>query len=414
MTFKNKNYVRMKTISFICSLILSISFGGFTGCSDMNDTQQEFIEMGSRIYAGKIDSLVVNGGNRRVQITGLMYYAYTAESCMIKWGSDSVTVSLKAYAIDDTLNVIIPDLEEGSHQFFVRTFDKDGNSSLEETCLGYSYGEQYILQATPKLVSQMSAEPSGIVLQWNTSDSAEGVELVYESNEGEKTLLLPGNVKETKISDWKLNGYLKVRTLLLPEKKAIDMFYTDWLTQRFPEFVEFAIDKTKIKPLKLSKDATTGYNGKMEGVFDGVIAGGGSQFHSGDGVGVPQHLTFDLGVQSSFTRLEMWARSDGYNNWNPKKIQFWGIADITGAEISLPSMDAGWEAEAEAKGWVKLLEGVCNHPVNNRLNFDDTTSRIRYLIIRTTEVYGGPSSGSGAYVILQEIDLHANYIAELE
>jgi hypothetical protein len=380
----------------------------------MNDTQQEFIDMGSRIYAGKIDSLVVHGGDRRVQIRGLMYYAYTAESCVIKWENDSVTVPLNGYAINDTLKVIISGLEEGSHQFFVRTCDKDGNRSLEETCFGYSYGEEYILQAAPKFISQMSAEPSGIVLVWNVSDDAEEVELVYESNEGEKTLLLSGDVKETRIADWKLGGYLKTRTRLLPERDAIDMFYTDWLTQRFPEFVEFTIDKTKITPLKLSKDATTGYSGRIEGVFDGTIAAGGAQFHSGDGVGVPQHLTFDLGVQTSLTRLEIWARSDGYNNWNPKKIQIWGIADITGAEIALPSMDAGWETEAEAKGWIKLMDGVCNEPVNNRLSFDDTTSKIRYIIIRTTEVYGGPSSGSGAYVIIQEINLYANYIAEFE
>lgn len=386
---------------------------GLMGCSDMNDTQKEFVEMGSRIYAGKIDSLTVHGGDRRVRIEGLMYYAYTAEKCIIKWEGDSIITSLDGYAKDDTFSIIISDLEEGTWLFYVRTLDREGNSSLQETCMGYSYGEQYILSADPKLVLQMRAEPSGMVLLWNTSEDAVSVEVAYESNTGEKTLTLPGDVKETGLPDWKLGGYVKTRTQLLPEKDAIDMLYTDWVTQYFPVFVEFELDKSKIVPLKLSKDATTGYSGKIEGVFDGVLNTGGAQFHSGDGVGVPQHLTFDLGVSTTLTRLEMWARSDGYNNWNPKKIQFWGIADMTDAEITLPSMDAGWEAEAEAKGWKKLLEGTCNDPVNNRLQFDAPDTRMRYLIVRTTEVYGGPSSGSGAYVILKEITLYANYIADL-
>jgi hypothetical protein len=116
----------------------------------------------------------------------------------------------------------------------------------------------------------------------------------------------------------------------------------------------------------------------------------------------------------------MWARSDGYNNWNPRKIQFWGLADIPSADltsktITLPSTDPGWEAEAQAKGWIKLLDATCSDPVNNRMQFDEASqTKIRYLIVRTTEVHGAPSTGSGAYVILQEITLHTDLIENLD
>jgi hypothetical protein len=386
------------------------------GCSGMNDTQQEFIEMGSRIYAGKIDSLVVRGGDHRVQISGLMYYAYTAEKCVIEWGTGVDTISLDQYAKGDTLKVIIPGLEEGAHYFYVRTFDKEGNRSLQETCMGYSYGEQYILQAGSKVILEMNAEPSGMVLVWGTSEDAVSVEVKYESSMGEETLTLPGDVAETKLPDWKLSGYIKTRTQLLPEEGAIDMLWSDWVTQYFQDNVEFKLNKSKIKPLKLPRDATTGYSGKEEGVFDGIVKASGNQFHSGSGVGVPQHLTFDLGVLTDLTRVEVVARGDvgdTYHNWNPKKIQFWGIADTTGAKITLPSADAGWEDEAVAKGWTKLLDDECGDPITNVLQFDAPVPRIRYLIIRTTEVYGPPSSGSGAYVILREVTLHADYIEDL-
>jgi hypothetical protein len=378
----------------------------------MNDTQREFLDHAGKIYTGKVDSLVVHGGNLRAQITGLMTYAHTAEECMIKWETDSLLVPLQGLTTKDTLKVILNNLSEGIHQFLVQTYDKEGNKSLNAECYGYVYGEQYILSASAKMVSSMKPEIAGLVLSWNVSEEAEAVEAVYESNNGDKTLLLPGNVKETVLTDWKVGGAIKSRTALIPEAGAIDTLHTDWLVQSFPTSVEYELPKANIIPLMLANDATTGYDGRIEGVFDDVNNGDGNQFHSGDGVGVPQHLTFDLGVLTNLTRLEMWARSDGYNNWNPKQIQFWGIADITGAEITLPSMDEGWETEAVAKGWTKLLDGTCNDPANNRLQFD-TAANIRYLIVRTTEVFGGPSSGSGAYVILREITLYSDYIAEI-
>ncbi|MDR3246461.1 MAG: hypothetical protein LBT50_08525 [Prevotellaceae bacterium] len=397
-------------------VIAGLLFAYIAGCSEMDDTQREYLDRGEKIYVGKIDSLTVHGGHNRVKITGLMYYAYSAEKCIIRWKTDlvndSITVSLAGLSAQDTFSVVIA-LDEGTYQFFVQTYDREGNKSLNEECYGYSYGNQFILQASSKLISQMKPEPSGITLLWNDSEQAEGVEVVYESNSGDEILKLSGDVRETVLPDWKIGGYIKSRTALIPETGAIDTLYTDWLVQYFPASVEYEIVKTQIVPLRLSNDATTGYNGRNEGVFDDIINGDGAQFHSGDGVGVPQHLTFDLGVKTNLTRLEIWARSDGYNNWNPKKIEFWGIENISGAEITIPSMDPNWENEAVAKGWTKLLAGTCNDPVNNKLTFD-TSARIRYLIIRTTEVYGGPSSGSGAYVILREITLYADSITPID
>jgi hypothetical protein len=299
--------------------------------------------------------------------------------------------------------------------FRVQTYDKEGNTSLNEECFGYSYGNQFTLQATPKLVSKMTPEPAGIILLWTVSEEAEGVEVVYENEAGEeKNLILPGDIVETVITDWKIGGFIKSRTALIPEEGAIDTLYTDWLVQYFPAFVEYEVNKAKIVALQLPGDATTGYSGTYTGVFDGILNTGGNQFHSGDNVGVPQRLTFDLGVRANLTRLEIWARSDGYNNWNPKTIQFWGTdEDIADAAITIPSSDPNWETEAVSKGWTKILDGTCNDPVNNRFNFD-TEIKIRYLIIRTTEVYGPPSSGSGAYVILKEITLYANSITEVD
>ncbi len=385
------------------------------GCSDMDESYEKFVEKGERIYAGKVDSLVVNGGKNRVQVIGWMHYANTAEKCIIRWSknnvSDSIIVPASNWLATDTMKVIISGLDEGAQRLFVQTYDKEGHSSLNVECNGYTYGEEYILSSTPKSISAMKPELDGMILTWNNSTDAIFVELRYESNDGVKSLNLPGDVKTTTLPDWKLGGLIECRSALLPEPQAIDTLYTNWASMQFPETVEYELLKSKIVPLKLPFDATTGYSGKIEGVFDGVIGTGGNQFHSGDKVGVPQHLTFDLGVVANLTKFEIWARSDTYHNWNPKIIQMWGTDVLDDAnKITLESSNANWESEAKAKGWTLLTEHTCTDPINNKVNIT-SQKKVRYIIVRTTQVHGAPASGSGAYVIIKEMTLFANSIS---
>lgn len=403
-----------KIIILLMGLIFLVS------CSDMNDIQQEYLDQGENIYVGKADSLLVNGGYNRVQIQGWMHYAKSADKCVIRWKngekSDSIIISSTEWQATDTLRILIDNLEEGAQRFFVQTYDKEGNKSLNVECNGYVYGDNYILTATPKIITLMTPKPEGpIVLTWSMSDEAVFVDLKYESDDNSmKTMRIPAAEAETILADWKLGGNVETRTVLVPEVAALDTLYTAWTQLEFPEFIEFSLEKPKIKHLNWPNDAATGHSGSFSGVFDGNISGGGAQFHSGDNVGVPQHLTFDLGVTTNLTRFELWARDDGYNNWNPKKIQIWGIEQINdNSKISLPSMDAGWEDEARSKGWVLLTENVCSNPVNNKLTITNP-QKARYIIIRTTEVYGAPSLGTGAYTILREVSLWADSITPVE
>jgi hypothetical protein len=402
----------MNTIKY-ASTLLAVMAALLTGCADLDDIYKEYLGDGQKVYVGKADSLVVFGGYNRAKIVGWMHYAKTAEKCIIRWDNDSITVAASEWQANDTLSVIINDLTEGSKRFFVQTYDKEGNRSLKVECNGYIYGEMYLLMNNPKIITLMTPGIDGMTLTWSTSESASFVEVRYDSDDGAQTLLLPGNVTETILTGWVLGGKIESRTAFIPEAAAIDTFYTGWVTQYFPESVEYKLDKTIIKPMNLAADANTGYSGRREAVFDGSVNGDGNQFHSGGGVGVPQHLTFDLGVIANLTWFEIWARSDGYNNWNPKIIQIWGSETLDASStVSLPSSDAGWEDEALSKGWTLLTESVCNQPVNNKITIDHP-SRARYIIIRTKEVYGDPKSGGGAYVIIQEMDLYADYLERI-
>lgn len=400
----------MKKIIMLLTVTLLLA-----SCADMNDTHQEFLDRGQQIYVGKADTLVVHGGYNRVEIEGAMYYATSAEKCIIRWTLNGVKDSVVVLADEwktneDKLSVTIEELPEGTQRFFVQTYDREGNKSLNVECSGNVYGDQYILTASPKIITQLAAKPEGMELTWNMSEEAIGVEVKYDSNSGVETLKVKANATTTLLPDWKLSGNIQTRTILVPEEGAIDTLYTAWRSLQFPDFVEFEVVKSNIKYMGWSKDAKTGYDGSYNGVFDGVKGGSGNQFHSADNVGTPQHLTFDLGVNANLTRFEIYARDDNYHNWNPKVIQIWGIETIdTNSEVSVSSMDAGWEDEARTKGWKLLTENICSDPISNKLAITNP-QRARYIIIRTKEVYGGPSSGSGAYVILREVSLWADSI----
>ncbi|MDR0844675.1 MAG: DUF4998 domain-containing protein [Tannerella sp.] len=400
----------MSKIKFYNILIITFLYGFLTfSCGDMNDTQSEFLDRAGKVYPGKLASLVVHGGENRVQLTGSLQYAYTAESCMIRWEADSMRVSLQGYSEDDTLKVNIPNLSEGLHEFSVQTYDKEGNKSLNEVCYGTAYGEVFKHSASAKFITQMTMpDPTGIVLSWSESEDAESVEIEYESVTGMKTMLLPGNVATTKLPEWKVGGTIKSRTGVIPEAGAIDTLQTEWLVQPFPTSVEYPLDKSKIIALKLANDATPDFGGSADNIFNGIFTDRqGANFTSG--YGIPNHLTFDLGVLTHLTRLELYL-CDTDDIWDPRTIQFWGIANFTGAEITLPSMDAGWEAEAVAKGWTKLLDTAT--PADfNILTFDNETT-IRYLIVRVTRVVNGV--GTGVVCKLVEITLYADEITDLE
>ncbi|GHT24386.1 hypothetical protein FACS189430_09200 [Bacteroidia bacterium] len=399
-------------------ILLTIYVVMLAACADLNDIQQEYIDRGERIYTGKAESLTVNGGLHRLQVTGTMQYAKAAEYCMLRWTNGTDTDSLKVPASNwqatDTMKVILNGLNEGAYRIFVQTYDKEGNSSLNVECNGNVYGESFILSANANIISQIKfLMPSVIELSWAVSEKAESVEVVYESKTGNKTLFLPGNTATTELSDWKIGGEIKSRTAIIPEAGAIDMIYTNWLVQSFP--ADDILDKTKITPLYLANDAIPAYGGNAANLFNDVFSErtGGSQFASD--FGIPNHLTFDLGVFAHLKRFEFWP-SDTDDVWDPTAIQFWGIADVTGAEITEPRTNNGdggaaWEAEALAKGWVKLVEGRCTSFSGVNEFISDNPAKIRYLIVRITEVQN--VTGSSKIVKISEVTLYSDDITEL-
>lgn len=409
----------MKSKKFIINLIAGCLLAGsvFQACSDITDMQREWLDRGETPYVGKLDSLKFRGGLNRVQMEGLLTYSRSATNGVITWNDQTVEFQMDDIMQGDTARLLIDNLTEGTYRFFVQTFDKDGNKSLKEECYGYVYGDEYKMSQSPKFISEMKPDPDKMLLIWNISDDAVKVLLSYENRAGQMiSLALPGTVKETAIVDWKQGGKIETLTYTLPEKNAIDTFVLDPTIQAFPTDVEYDVDKGKFKAALLNTDIKgNAYGGKIEGMWDGILGGGEAfRYHSGDGEGIPHHLTFDMGVYADLTRFKIDGR-EGYHNWNPKHFQLWGIDSLDGAETSLPSTDAGWEDEAKAKGWKLLIDATNTDREHNSFVLDkDKVKNVRYIRYRVLEVFGPPSTGSGAYGCVQELTFWADNLVRVK
>lgn len=408
----------MKSTSLLIKLTLLFCWIGlmFQSCSDITDMQREYLDRGEKLYVGRIDSVKIRGGLNRVQMEGLLSYARTAERCVITWNDETREYLMKDIRKGDTARVLIDNLKEGTYRFAIQTFDIAGNQSLKNEYYGYVYGEEYKMSQTKKFITEMKPEPDKMILFWSLSDDAVKVDLSYETTDGKiKTLMLPGNVSQTDIPDWKKGGKIKTVTYTLPEKFAIDEIKLDPTVLYFPTEVEYEVKKSNFKAAVLPTDIKgNAYGGKIEGIWDGVEGSRESnRYHSGDKEGVPHHLTFDMGVYADLTRFTIAGRAD-YANWNPKHFQLWGIDSLVGAETTLPSTDANWEKEALAKGWTLLIDATNKVPEKNAYTLDKSkTKNIRYVRYRVLEVFGPPVIGSGAYGCVQEMTFWADGIRQI-
>lgn len=407
----------MKLNKIIGLLVWMIAGFIFQSCSDITDMQREYLDRGETLYVGRLDSIKFRGGLHRVQMEGLLNYARSASRCVVSWDDQSQEYAIDAISNGDTAKVLIEDLEEGTYRFFIQTFDEEGNKSVKSECYGYVYGDEYIMSQSPKFIIEMVPDPDKMVLKWNVSDNAVKVQLSYENLSGEMVRqILPGDVKDTEITDWKEGGKIECITYTLPEENALDTIPLTPYVQYFPTDVDYEVNKALFKAVILPTDILgNGYEGRIEGIWDGVAGSGSSnRYHSADGEGVPHHLTFDMGVYADLTRFSIEGRED-YHNWNPKHFQLWGIDSIENAETILPSSDPGWEVEAREKGWKLLIDATCNDPVINSFKLDkDNVKNVRYIRYRVLEVFGPPAVGSGAYGCVQEMTFWADRLTPVE
>lgn len=412
----------MNSIKSVYYLLCISVIMGLSSCTDLVETYKDFQGNGEISYAGKVDSIVFREGLNKVQMEGLLYYTRTVKDVVIDWEGGQKVVDIENYPKNEKLKVLIDNLEEGLYVFKVYTMDKDKNRSIITTLQTDVPGEKFLAAQNPVNYKANHTEWNTIEIEWGDILALSKVLLEYTDNEGhlQQLTVKPGDTR-TIISRFKAGSRLKITTCVSPNENALEYIPLEPEYYDFPEklFNPEMLERRFFKNLMMESDAKQGHGGAVANMWDGNNE---SVMHSADGVGVPSHLTIDLGAEHYLSQGKVIMRSIFI--WCPYEFQVWGLPDVDDINNYEPIVKdelenkEAWEAESIAKGWVNLTDdGTSNYATretNNRESIFklDKTQKVRYIRYRALKVWqsegdtGQTMEGNGAYFCTSELYLY--------
>ncbi|TKG93924.1 DUF4998 domain-containing protein [Puteibacter caeruleilacunae] len=237
----------MRKIKNILYMIIAVSLIAMVSCDSMDDIHEEFLEGGEHIYLGQADSVKINPGYKRLELEWLVNADPRVTNWTVFWdnGNSSLLVE-KASDMhpEDTVRVIIDELEEQAYTFEIVSSDPEGNKSLPFEITDRVYGDLYASDLKNRPVASFSVTgdfPTDMqTLNISWEDAPSGclqTKLIYHNIAGEdvSTVVLPDE-KETVIEDWQ--GEIKYVSEYKPVENAIDMFGSSQSTLRPVKIVD--------------------------------------------------------------------------------------------------------------------------------------------------------------------------------
>ena len=274
---------------------------------------------------------------------------------------------------EDPFEVQIDNLDEGQYEFSITTYDAQGNHSIESVIESYVYGDLYESNLTNRRINSKNITGTTMEINWRPVTDAIEVELYYNDRDGnEVKRIIPVSETRTIIDDCAYEGTIRWRTVYLPEKNAIDKFYSEETIEEYSFYVERELDKSKFKEVKLSGDiGINEWGTNMSNIWDDKYGyeeeNGFSQADDSQSTLLPQSFTFDLGVLTELTSFRLWQRSKNafetfiYNSANCKKWEIWGCNQMPSTEY-------------DEKEWTKLMDCEITKPSGlpiGQINDDD-------------------------------------------
>lgn len=226
----------MKKIIFWSILFGIIS--SIVGCTGMNDKHDMYLQEGEIDYIGRVDSARILPGNQRFK---LRYWLTDPRAKVMKiyWSQkqDSLIVPILTHQPKDSIEITIGDAQKiiPENNYTIQIINTDGGrlSSILFEKIGNVYGPKYQASIASRLYTlvKYTVLNSVVTISWAgiTSDKEIGLEISYFSpdNTPIKTRLTTAAVgTSTILTNVNKSKGITYRTLFLPEKTAIDTFYT--------------------------------------------------------------------------------------------------------------------------------------------------------------------------------------------
>jgi len=332
----------MKLKYIVECLAVLLCLAAFSSCRK-GDEYKKFFGDGELIYASRVDKVIVRPGNRRMLLSTILSNDPLVKKIKVSWnqGQDSLVQNIVRTPGNDTLNLMIDNLNEGGYNFVFHTYDNENRPSVALNVSGIVYGESYTSALLNRRIKALKYGPNENTLHfsWASPNLDEiGVELQYRHKDGGmRTKIFLPNSKDTTLYDFDANTNFKYRTLFKPDSNAVDIFSVNYKEIVVPGF-ERELDKAKFKEYVLPTDATTNHGWVMPNMWDGNYDNGFATINR-----MPQWFTFDIGVSASPSKFKIWQAADRiYEKENMRKFEIWGSDS--------PAADGSWES------WTKLAD----------------------------------------------------------
>ncbi|SMD16688.1 DUF4998 domain-containing protein [Pedobacter nyackensis] len=225
--------VKIIKISLLCLAILSGIY--LSACKKMDDSYKQFVEKGESIYIAKADSIKIYGGRNRVEVTWLLLSDPKVIRYKLYWNNrkDSLEKPVTKTGEVDTVKAMLTNIAEGTYFFDIYLYDKLGNSSIKSTKSGKVYGERFQSSLLTRAYRSITRSGTDVNVEWMFADSAvKQLDLQYTNTTGELKRVTVTDKKQsvTRLVGMPVNGSFRYRTVFEPEAKALDLFYTDYIT----------------------------------------------------------------------------------------------------------------------------------------------------------------------------------------
>ncbi|MEH6304082.1 DUF4998 domain-containing protein [Olivibacter sp. CPCC 100613] len=221
-----KKYNKLAMQAFWCLMIFCL----LLRCTPIDQHYKDFLDNAEKAYPGRVDSVVFLSGYNRGAIRSLISTDPRVVRMQIRWGDKHVfDANIAPDEIAKNKTVLIPEIEEGTYTFDIRTFDAEGNQSMRTEVLGTSYGAIYSANLNNRIVDNIRQTEEGITVNWfpeSADSSLLGTVISYITNTGDSARIFTGsNVNETFLPQFESTTELSFHTLYKPTSLAIDTFY---------------------------------------------------------------------------------------------------------------------------------------------------------------------------------------------
>ncbi|MCG8475771.1 MAG: hypothetical protein MI784_09905 [Cytophagales bacterium] len=405
-------------VKFLCFFILCASL--LFCCDGMNEIHEKYLQ-GERVYLGKIDSIKLEVGLYKVKVDWWLNQDPKIEKTVIYWNhrKDSLVVPVGG---KPQYSAVIENLKETSYTFEMVNKNKYGELSIAEEMSAFVYGDRYMNSLRNRKIKKVNTYANKAVIHWAFSPSTSvDTRVTYTNMKGEASeYVVHADEEFTSLKDYKPGTEFSFITNYHPSDALHDFQCLQEGTGKFESHENglFPLDKSKFRDKNMAFDIVDikaqCYEGEVRNLWNGKIAD--KDYYHNDCKNDPEdtpydgkihHFTIDLGDLIKLNEFAMWPRQGGYQDRNIKHFELWGIADIEGADTTVPPDDSSWEANSKGKGWVKLLDftGEKSTPESWKGSKDPFTTPIktdqsvRYVRIRVLDTWNG-----GVATALSEIN----------